>query len=91
MKPNYKFAETLLCSMMVAGATTYSALDRQVSSAEAEFTSAKQQQVKSEVDSPAANAEDPATAHAALFGLMKGQIKILPGFDDPLEEFAEYM
>ncbi len=26
---------------------------------------------------------------AALFGLMPG-IKLLPGWDDPLEEFAEY-
>ena len=41
-----------------------------------------------------AKTESPAeenTAHRFLFGLMKGQIKILPGFDDPLEEFKEYM
>lgn len=32
----------------------------------------------------------PKGSDAALFGLMPG-IKLLPGWDDPLEEFAEYM
>lgn len=32
----------------------------------------------------------PDTSHASLFGSMPG-IKLLPGWDDPLEEFAEYM
>ena len=31
----------------------------------------------------------PPDSDAALFGLMPG-IKLLPGWDDPLEEFAEY-
>ena len=34
---------------------------------------------------------DPATAHASLFGLMKGKIELLPGWDDPLEDFKPYM
>lgn len=31
------------------------------------------------------------TEHRWLFGLMKGQIKMAPDFDEPLEEFKEYM
>ena len=31
----------------------------------------------------------PETDHSSLFGLMPG-IKLLPGWDDPLEEFEEY-
>ena len=32
----------------------------------------------------------PNTDHSSLFGLMPG-IKLLPGWDDPLDEFEEYM
>ena len=38
-----------------------------------------------------ADVVDPATAHASLIGMMKGQIELLPGWDDPLEEFKPYM
>ncbi len=31
----------------------------------------------------------PEADHSSLFGLMPG-IKLLPGWDDPLEEFEEY-
>ncbi len=40
------------------------------------------------IDSDAAAS---ATAHASLIGLMKGQIKLSPDFDEPLEDFKPYM
>ncbi len=33
----------------------------------------------------------PNAEHRWLFGLMRGQIKMLPDFDEPLEDFKEYM
>lgn len=32
----------------------------------------------------------PNTDHAALLGMMEGQINLLPGWDDPLDEFEPY-
>ena len=40
---------------------------------------------------PAEKSTDPATAHDSLFGLMKGKIELLPGWDEPLEDFKPYM
>jgi antitoxin (DNA-binding transcriptional repressor) of toxin-antitoxin stability system len=40
---------------------------------------------------PAKGSGDAATAHASFVGMMKGQIELLPGWDDPLEEFKQFM
>ena len=33
----------------------------------------------------------PTNERRAAFGMMKGQIEIAPDFDEPLEDFKEYM
>jgi antitoxin (DNA-binding transcriptional repressor) of toxin-antitoxin stability system len=33
----------------------------------------------------------PESGHASLIGLMKGQIELLPGWDEPREDFKPYM
>lgn len=38
-----------------------------------------------------ADGSSPEHAHASLIGLMKGRIKLLPGWDDPLEDLKPYM
>ncbi len=38
----------------------------------------------------AAESDPIKTAHAYLHGMMEGHIELLPGWDDPLEEFASY-
>ena len=40
---------------------------------------------------PGREPTDVATAHASLFGLLKGKIELLPGWDDPQEDFQPHM
>ncbi len=40
---------------------------------------------------PAKPAEPPVTERWAAFGMMKGEIWVSPDFDEPLEDFKEYM
>ena len=40
---------------------------------------------------PVEEPTDSATAHASLIGMMKGQIELLPGWDDPLDGCKLYM
>ena len=44
---------------------------------------AKLAALSKEAEAPSREAD-----HSALIGLMEGQIKLLPGWDDPLEEFC---
>jgi len=34
---------------------------------------------------------DEAVSHASLIGMWKGKIVLKPGWDEPLEDFKEYM
>ena len=40
--------------------------------------------------SPAVTGQTPTGKRWEAFGMLKGQIEFLPGYDDPLEEFEPY-